>query len=417
MTDNSGGRRKRAPIDLARLAIGLAIVVVAGGGAVMMNMARESRDAALRAQQCMTDAGQRYIDDYIVTTAVRAETLFDGVYAQVDALAGPMQTLIDNPEASTGIAAAVADEGYFADRLHYDAAGDWAQNRTGAPSVVSVWSYLLGPDHMPRPEVWDVIKRSAIFDLITPGVLDSGPDKLQVYYLGPKDVPIFRTAPWRPQAETFDRLYPGHNTHNFWDFFFPGLYEGWVAWANDSSKRPVADDLTATVPYVDAITGDAIVSYVRPLWSKDRTGVEGLVGMDVTLDQIADLIDSVRLGDSGFAFMAMSNGNVVAVDPDHQELLGLKLDSAGNTSGVAGLERSLSSSTQPAIAALQLPTDDTTVTAHIELGLDGRQVPYLVALRRLKPINLWHSDGTISAESFVLAFLVPESEMFAAWAE
>ena len=33
-----------------------------------------------------------------------------------------------------------------------------------------------------------------------------------------------------PQAQTFDKLYPGHNDANFWDFFFPGVYEAWQGW-------------------------------------------------------------------------------------------------------------------------------------------------------------------------------------------
>ena len=52
----------------------------------------------------------------------------------------------------------------------------------------------------------------------------SGASKLQMYYIGPKERPIFRTVPYTDQAQTFDKLYPGHNKAEFWEFFFPGIY-------------------------------------------------------------------------------------------------------------------------------------------------------------------------------------------------
>lgn len=38
-----------------------------------------------------------------------------------------------------------------------------------------------------------------------------GQSKLQMYYVGPKDRPIMRTIPYSEQAQTFDKLYGGHN--------------------------------------------------------------------------------------------------------------------------------------------------------------------------------------------------------------
>ncbi len=42
------------------------------------------------------------------------------------------------------------------------------------------------------------------------------------------------------QARTLDQYYPGHNKGpSFWEFFFPGVYEGWQSWLKDPAKRPV----------------------------------------------------------------------------------------------------------------------------------------------------------------------------------
>ncbi len=65
------------------------------------------------------------------------------------------------------------------------------------------------------------IENSAVLDLVAPSLLANGQSKLQMYYIGPKERPIFRTAPYTDQAQTFDKLYPGHNSAEFWSFFFP----------------------------------------------------------------------------------------------------------------------------------------------------------------------------------------------------
>ncbi|TIO07625.1 MAG: hypothetical protein E5X96_14465, partial [Mesorhizobium sp.] len=121
------------------------------------------------------------------------------------------------------------------------------------------------------PSVEQEIEDSTVLDLVAPTLMASGSPKLQMYYIGPKERPIFRTVPYTDQAQTFDRLYPGHNKAEFWEFFFPGIYGSWQQWAKDPASRPVPDDITQTAPYTDAITGKLIVSFFHPLWTRDRT--------------------------------------------------------------------------------------------------------------------------------------------------
>ena len=123
-----------------------------------------------------------------------------------------------------------------------------------------------------------------------------------------------RTAPYAEQAQTFDELYPGHNEDNFWDFFFPGVYEGWQSWLADPGTRQVDSNIVMTEPYVDAITGNLIVSFFHPLWTADRSDVAGMVGTDITLDGLTTLVEGVTLGETDFGFLLMSNGNVIAID-------------------------------------------------------------------------------------------------------
>jgi sigma-B regulation protein RsbU (phosphoserine phosphatase) len=398
------------------IVVGAAVLfdLLLGGSIALWNVGRLSRDATGEIERGLTDANQEYIRNYIETTALRADLILDRVHSEVKALALSMQTLVDHPEARAAIAKAVAADPYFSQPLVYDQKGRWAQNPPGAPSVMSVWAYLLAPDHAPKPEVLRDVEESAIFNVFANGIMETGAEKLQVYYVGPKDHPIMRTAPYSDQAQTFDKLYPGNNDANWWDFFFPGAYEAWQSWIKNPATRPVASDITTTTPYTDAITGKLIVSFFHPLWTKERKDVAGMVGADVTLDQLTDIVKGVKLAETGFAFLAQSNGNVLAIRPEGEKTLGISIANDAGSKGVTGLDRTLRKSTQPAVAALTLPPDDNTAIRHIELSTGGQAQRYIVALHRLNPTNLWTGNGPVSAENLVLGFVVPEQEIYAA---
>jgi sigma-B regulation protein RsbU (phosphoserine phosphatase) len=397
------------------LVVGGAVLfdLLVSGGLALWNVQKLSQDAALEVGEGLTTANQEYIRSYAESTASRVDLLLDRVHADVKTLAGVLQAQIDEPARQEQIGATLARQAPGSVTVSYDPQGEWAQNLPGAPSVVSVWSYLLGPDHAPRADVQQVIDNSAVLDLVAPSLMAGGSSKLQMYYIGPKEQPIFRTAPYTEQAQTFDRLYPGHNKADFWEFFFPGIYGSWQQWASDPASRPVADDITQTAPYTDAITGKLIVSFFNPLWTKDRTGVAGTAGADITLDQLAEIVENVKIAGTGFGFLTMSNGNVVAINPAGETIIGLKSSSDTGTQGVTGLERSLRNSTQPAITSLPLDKNNDGVIQHIMLDNQGESVPYIVVLKRLRSTNLW-SSGPIVPETMSVGIVVPEREIYAA---
>ncbi|WP_442581751.1 SpoIIE family protein phosphatase [Mesorhizobium sp. ASY16-5R] len=397
------------------LVVGGAVLfdLLMSGGLALWNVQRLSQDATSEVGAGLTKANQDYILSYAGSTASRVDLLLDRVHADVNALAGVLQEQIDDPDRQRQVGATLASENAGSVDVVYDAKGQWAQNLPGAPSVVSVWGYLLGPDHKPLPAVQEDIDDSAVLDLVAPSLLASGSSKLQMYYIGPKERPIFRTAPYTEQAQTFDRLYPGHNTSEFWEFFFPGLYGSWQQWALDPASRPVPSNITQTAPYTDAITGKLIVSFFHPLWTRDRKGVAGTVGADITLDQLAEIVENVKIAESGFGFLTMPNGNVVAINPKSEATIGLVSSSDKGTDGVTGLERSLRRSTQPAIASLDLGSSNDGVIQHVMLQENGEDVPYIVVLRGLRPTNLW-SSGPIEKQAMSVGIVVPEREIYAA---
>nr|WP_105386582.1 SpoIIE family protein phosphatase [Neorhizobium alkalisoli] len=405
----SGLRSFRAKFMLV---VGGAVLfdLLVSGGLALWNVQRLSRDATAEVGRGLEKASQDYIRSYTDSTAAQVGLLLDQVHSDVKALAGVLQGQIDQPAKNREIGAAMARAAPGAVAVTFDSKGQWAQNRPGSPSVISVWGYLLDADHHPLPQVQTDIETSAVLDLVAPNLLQNGASKLQMYYIGPKEGPIFRTAPYTDQAQTFDRLYPGHNSADFWDFFFPGLYESWKQWAIDPASRPVPGDITQTAPYTDAITGKLIVSFFHPLWTADRRGVAGTAGSDITLDQLAEIVERVKVAESGFGFLTMSDGNVVAINAAGEKIIGLRAASDATSKGVTGLDRSLRNSSQKAVAALPLDADG--VIQHLSLSENGEDVPYLVVTKPLNATNLWVS-GPVRREVMSLAIVVPEREIYA----
>lgn len=386
--------------------------LILAGGVAIWNVQRLSKDATEKVAQGLTTATEEYLRTYIDTTALRTELLLDQVFSEVEALGASMQTLIDNPRTGAQIGQTVETDPVLGDTLVFNPAADWSQNEPGE-SVVSVWGYLLNDQGDPLPAVEKQIADSSAFNLVAPGMMKTGSPKLQMYYVGPKDMPIMRTTPYTDQAQTFDRLYPGHNEENFWDFFFPGVYESWQSWIGNPANRPVPRDIVGTAPYIDAITGAKIVSFFFPLWTEDRTDVAGMTAVDITLDQLSSLVENVKIADTGFGFLASSSGNVLAVSDAGAQVLGL-VSVGGEGQGVTGINRFLAQSQFPAVAKLELPHNEGTVidTLNLATRADGGDEDYTVILKELAPINLWDGEKIVS-ENLTLGFMVSNDEIYA----
>ncbi|PWK66450.1 SpoIIE family protein phosphatase [Aminobacter sp. AP02] len=390
------------------LVVGGAVLVdlLISGGLALWNVNRLSRDATQQVGLGLTKATGEYLNNYIETTAERTDLLIDRVHTEVDILAGSTQALIDHPQVQSAVGEAIKRDQSFTTRLTYNPSSDWWQNEAGESSAVTVWGYLLNATRNLPPDVERIVRDSTAFNIFGPAVQSTGTRKLQVYFIGPKSAPILRSTPYTNQGVTFDRVYPGHNDTNWWDFFFPQLYEDWQAWLKDPGSKPVDEEITTLSPYKDGVTGKIIVSFFRPVWNKERTDLAGVVGADLTLDQMADIVQSVRIAETGFAFLSMSNGNVLAVTPEGEKTLGI-----GNSSPSV-FDRSLRRSTQSAISALPLDQNDDGVIQTISLDNNGEKLNYIVVLKKLRPTNMW-SAGPIIKETMTVGIVVPESEIYA----
>ncbi len=394
--------------------IGSAVLLslLIGGGIALWNVEKLSQNASAEIESGLSKATEEYLTRYIDMTSQRADLMFARTYDQVNLLAQFSQSLIDQPVLGERLSTLVGEFPNFQDTLVYDADGNWIQNTPGGSSVVSVWGYLLDESGKMKPGVERAVRSTSTFGLVAPHIMSTGPTKLQTYFLGPRASPFLRTTPYSDQAQTFDTLYPGHNDQNWWDFFFPSMYESWQTWAGNPTARPVPTDITVVPPYVDAVTGNLIVSFFHPLYTQNRTDIAGVVGVDVTPQQLTELVQGVKIADTGFAFLAQQDGNVVTIGPVGESLLGIKPENTTG-SGVKALDMSLSRSRFADIANLEIPSVGTTTITEVTVEKDGKAEKLIIALRPLASMNMWQPNEGISARNLVLGFVVPDQEIYA----
>lgn len=66
-----------------------------------------------------------------------------------------------------------------------------------------------------------------------------------------------------------------------------------------------------TDAYVDASTGNVILSAATPVYDQSGQNIIGVAGVDVALDHINEVLSEYKIGNNGFVIMATSEGNVI----------------------------------------------------------------------------------------------------------
>lgn len=66
-----------------------------------------------------------------------------------------------------------------------------------------------------------------------------------------------------------------------------------------------------TDAYVDASTGNVILSAATPVYDQNGQNIIGVAGVDVALDHINELLPEYKIGNNGFVILATSEGNVI----------------------------------------------------------------------------------------------------------
>lgn len=400
------------------------LALILSSTVALFNIVKLGEDATTKIEQGLSDASREYLENYIETTSLRINLILKQAFDEVTMLGALMQWLIDHPEASKTMGNTFSQVSPLKDNLAYNAKVNWWQSQEAGPSVVSVWGHCLLENGQIKPDIAEHIKNTTILNYVLPALKKNGADKLYMYMVAPRGKSYLRLTPYRDMASYFDRLYPGHNKKDFWDFFFPGIVDSWLNWPKSGvEKKDLAARVTLTQPYLDAAGGGIIVSCFLPVWENNYTDFGGAAATDFSLSQIVNLTQGVKLAQTGFAFIAQSQGNVLAVNGDGEKVLGVTLKTKSEEGrsaeeGVNLLDRNLNNSSQAGIRSLKLPEDDD-IHMYSNINLDvpgGWSEKHVIVMKRM-PSILTYTGNEIKPQSWVLGFVVPANEIYNALIE
>ena len=185
--------------------------------------------------------------------------------------------------------------------------------------------------------------RRLMTDLVTGNQLQTARDnaagvdgwvqaKQQLITAGTKEFSKFSSVPKEhvtsvikvlQEAGGFATVYPGYE-----DGYFVAS-DGWVPAADyDHRKRPWYEQAKKemktgqTEPYVDAQTGKMIISFMGPIAPGGT--FTGVLSSDIMLDSIVQKVLAVKVGTSGYAFIADKSGKIL-IHPDKELVLKKKI--------------------------------------------------------------------------------------------
>ncbi|HEX5808553.1 MAG TPA: GAF domain-containing protein, partial [Anaerolineales bacterium] len=153
--------------------------------------------------------------------------------------------------------------------------------------------------------VYEDLNVSAYLDFYAPSVLRTHPSLLAVYAIDVKGITryypnINLAALLPPDFDATERPYFTITS----PLFNPRRLPRW------------------TIPYLDATGGGLVVTAAAPVYEADQ--FVGVIAADMQLAEITQQIGSIRVGETGYAFMLDDAGRVLSMPPAGYELFGIQ---------------------------------------------------------------------------------------------
>ena len=239
-------------------------------------------------------------EEQLVNTAFveadRANQFFEGIEREVTKLAAYRVSL--ESEQSTLSQGSYWDAATNLTRLDGGQYGNSAADTSSVfvPSTMDLSDAVLAD-----------LNTSAYMDFSAPASLDANPSMLAIYYISPTGA-----VRYYPNVELASLLPP--------DF--------------DATSRPYYR-ITAplfnpqrlsrwTIPYVDAAGGGLVVTVASPVYLGDT--FNGVVAADIQLSRITEQVSSLKIGQTGYAFMLDDAGRVISMPAAGYAMFGINPD-------------------------------------------------------------------------------------------
>lgn len=119
---------------------------------------------------------------------------------------------------------------------------------------------------------------------------------------------------------SFEDVYIGVSNRDYIQSIDDNLPEGYDpltrGWYKDSSKSP--DMIVLSQPYLSASTGKYCITYSKAV--EEQKNIVGVIGIDVNLDAIANIIENIKIGKEGF--IVLTDKNKMIIGSSNKSIIG-----------------------------------------------------------------------------------------------
>jgi GAF domain-containing protein/HAMP domain-containing protein len=277
------------------LLLGLTVAATLTIIAIAVYTADSAGENAQRiSSQALTTQAEKYLVQLTQSRAKEYNKTLESVLDDTQKVADYTAEVFDNPDAFSNENFWLVEE-----HMHYLKDGQYVN---GPDDMASV--YVPRTSQIDQKTLQD-IKLSAYLDYLFQSVFENSANIEAIYYASPRNVVryypnVYLGAVLPPDFQATERV-----------------------WYKGSVKDMVsAGEPWWTPPYVDATGLGLVTTSAMPVFSKSGDLI-GVVGLDVTLNEIIATIKETRFSNSGYSFLIDGNGHAISLpDQGIQDIMG-----------------------------------------------------------------------------------------------
>ena len=347
---------------------------------------------------------RKTVEDYLtIYTAEKAATTWLQIQAAQDNLAilgkTAQKTLDNYDEISEN--SAVYDIPIFQTDLEEDLGALTTDD--SAP-----YDAFVPPPYVDNPAAAELLAVSGLLNLNMDAVYGANENNSLIYFVGNEETPVTRAYPNIRLAEILDS--DGLLSLHFWDAFFPGNTDAWREWYTDPVlQERLGNPITVEAPYGDAAGQGIVMTMFYPLWDEDNNEFAGAIGLDLSLNSLIEDVLSIRVAETGFAFLMNSSGEILAMPDEGFDLLGLEQREIehGSLIFVSGLMEESGETAVRELAQTILNNDEGIAELHLPNDPPGPGNGHLVSFASLPPL----ANNRYEEDIWKVGVVVPEAEI------
>jgi len=261
---------------------------------------------------------------------------------------------------------------------------------------------LIPPPIADNPAAKELLTVSALLNLNMDAIFNANDNNALLYFVGNADTPVTRAYPNIHLAAVLGDAI----NLLFWHDFFPDNVAAWQKWyTNPTLQARTPNPITVEAPYSDAAGQGTVMTMFYPLWDSQKDEFAGAVGLDLSLDKIIEDVLSIRVAETGFAFLVNSQGEAIAMPQQGYDLLGIEqtmIDHGGLSFNSGLMSAARETAVHDLAATLQSQPEGI-----YQLNLTNDDSAHLVAFASLPPL----ANNQYQEDTWKIGVVVPEAEI------